>query len=333
MAKSAAAAVRNDAVGFVGTGRMGTPMVERLLGAGFSVIAWDTDKAARGRARAAGAAVARSLSDLAVRCRTVFVSLPTPQIVREVALGPAGLAAGGAVETYVDLSTCGTEAAREVGAGLKRRGIACIDAPVTGGVQRAADGTLAVIVAGAGQAVRRVRPLLECFGTIHVVGVEPGQAQTLKLINNMLGAVALVASSEAFVLGVKAGLDPDAMLAVINAGSGRNSATLDKFPRAVLTRSFDFGFPISAYCKDIHLALAEAERLGVNQWMGTTAAQWYDHARYRGGGSEDLTAIIRYIEATAGVTVAGRASKQVVRKRATRARASGRPQKKAGSRA
>jgi 2-hydroxy-3-oxopropionate reductase len=112
------------------------------------------------------------------------------------------------------------------------------------------------------------------------------------------------------VLGVKAGLDPDAMLAVINAGSGRNSATLDKFPRSVLTRTFDFGFPISLYCKDIHLALAEGERLGVNQWMGQTAAQLYDYARYRGGGSEDLTAIIRYIEAMAGVVVVGREARK-----------------------
>jgi 2-hydroxy-3-oxopropionate reductase len=93
---------------------------------------------------------------------------------------------------------------------------------------------------------------------------------------------------------------------VINAGSGRNSATLDKFPRSVLTRKFDFGFPIALYCKDIHLALAEAERLGVNQFMGSTAAQFYDYARHRGGGQEDFTAIIRYFEDMAGVRVAGR---------------------------
>lgn len=293
-------------LGFIGIGRMGAPMVRRLLRGGHSVLAWDTDPAARRRAKSAGAAIASSVRNLADRCRIVMVCLPTPQIVREVALGEQGLVQGSAIRTYVDLSTCGTDTSRAVAAGLAARSIQAVDSPVTGGVSRAADGTLAVIVSGPAAAVRTVRPMLECFGVVHVVGSEAGQAQTLKVINNLLGAVALVASSEAFVMGVKAGLDPDAMLAVINSGSGRNSATLDKFPRSVLTRSFDFGFPVELYCKDIHLALAEAERLGVNQFMGTMAAQFYDYARHRGGGKEDFTAIIRHFEDMAGVRVAGR---------------------------
>jgi len=293
-------------IGFIGVGRMGTPMVKHLLRAGYSVLAWDNDARARGRARTAGAQVARSLAEIAASCAVVMVCLPTPQVVREVALGEAGLASGQAVKLYVDLSTCGADTARDVAAALQKRGIAAVDAPVTGGVARASDGTLAVIVSGVPGAVRSVRKILDCFGEVHVVGDAPGQAQTLKVINNLLGAVALVASSEAFVMGVKAGLDPDAMLAVINSGSGRNSATLDKFPKSVLTRRFDFGFPISLYCKDIHLALAEAERLGINQWMGSAAAQFYDYARYRGGGKEDFTAIIKYFEEMAGVQVVGR---------------------------
>jgi 3-hydroxyisobutyrate dehydrogenase-like beta-hydroxyacid dehydrogenase len=301
-------------IGFVGVGRMGTPMVGHLLRAGHAVLAWDNDARARGRARTAGAQVARSLAEVAAKCGVVMVCLPTPQIVREVALGEAGLCSGQAVKIYVDLSTSGAGTARDVAAALQARGIAAVDSPVTGGVARAKEGTLAVIVSGAPASVRRVRNMLDCFGEVHVVGDAAGQAQTLKVINNLLGAVALVASSEAFVMGVKAGLDPDAMLAVINSGSGRNSATLDKFPKSVLTRSFDFGFPISLYCKDIHLALAEAERLGVNQWMGSAAAQFYDYARYQGGGTEDFTAIIKYFEAMAGVEVVGREGR--ARKRA-----------------
>jgi 2-hydroxy-3-oxopropionate reductase len=293
-------------VGFIGVGRMGTPMVRRLVRAGHAVLAWDNDPAARRRAKAAGASVARSVRDVGDHCGIAMVCLPTPQIIREVALGAEGLAQGGSLRTYIDLSTCGTDTSRAVAAGLAAKRIVAVDSPVTGGISRASDGTLAVIVSGPMAAVRSVRGLLGCFGAVHVVGREAGQAQTLKVINNLLGAVALVASSEAFVMGVKAGLDPDAMLAVINAGSGRNSATLDKFPRSVLTRKFDFGFPIALYCKDIHLALAEAERLGVNQFMGSTAAQFYDYARHRGGGQEDFTAIIRYFEDMAGVRVAGR---------------------------
>jgi 2-hydroxy-3-oxopropionate reductase len=301
-------------VGFVGIGRMGAPMVARLVGNGVSVLAWDVEPKARARARAAGALVARSLAEIGARCATVLVCLPTPKVVREVVLGAGGLVEGRAVRTCIDLSTSGVDVAREVAAGLQRRGIACVDAPVTGGVARATDGSLTVIVAGAQAHCAAAAPLLECFGTVHRVGEAPGQAQTLKLITNLLGAVALAASAEAFVLGVKAGLDADAMLGVINSGSGRNSATLDKFPRAVLTRSFDFGFPIALYCKDIHLALAEAERYGVTQWMGRTAAQLFDMARYRGGGADDLTAIVRYIEAPVGVVVAGRARRSAARK-------------------
>lgn len=301
-------------IGFVGVGRMGTPMVKHLLRAGYEVLAWDNDTRARGRARTAGAQIARSLAEVAANCSVVMVCLPTPQVVREVALGEGGLSSGQAMKLYVDLSTCGADTARDVAAVLHKRGIAAVDSPVTGGVARAIAGTLAVIVSGAPAAVRSVRKLLDCFGDVHVVGDAAGQAQTLKVINNLLGAVALVASSEAFVMGVKAGLDPDAMLAVINSGSGRNSATLDKFPQSVLTRRFDFGFPISLYCKDIHLALAEAERLGINQWMGSAAAQFYDYAHYRGGGKEDFTSIIKYFEEMAGVEVVGRKGR--IRKRA-----------------
>lgn len=303
--KSRAERAQDSAVGFIGIGRMGAPLTRRLVSGGFPVLAWDNDPAARRRARAAGADVAACARDVADRCRVVMVCLPTPAIVREVALGADGLCCGNAIEVYVDLSTCGTDTASAVAEGLAAHGIVAVDSPVTGGVSRATDGTLAVIVSGPPTAVRRARPLLDRFGTVHVVGRSAGQAQTLKVINNLLGAVALVASSEAFVMGVKAGLDPDAMLAVINSGSGRNSATLDKFPRSVLTRRFDFGFPVSLYCKDIHLGLAEAERLGVSQFMGTLAAQFYDHARHRGGGADDFTSIIRVFEDMAGVQVAG----------------------------
>lgn len=314
MAATRGSAKRKTAVGFIGVGRMGTPMVKHLVRGGFAVLAWDSDAAARRRARSAGAEIATCVQDVADRCSIVMVCLPTPSIVREVALGRGGIGDGSAVEFYVDLSTCGTDTARSVAEGLAAKGIVTVDSPVTGGVSRAADGTLAVIVSGPGSATRRVRPMLDRFGTVHVVGEQAGQAQTLKVINNLLGAVSLVASSEAFVMGVKAGLDPDAMLAVINSGSGRNSATLDKFPRSVLTRTFDFGFPVELYCKDIHLALAEAERLGVNQFMGTTAAQFYDALRYRGRGKEDFTAIIRCFEEMAGVEVVGRKARARTRK-------------------
>jgi len=282
------------------------------------VCVLDRDAAAVRRARAAGASVARSPNELASRCETVFVCLPTPDVVRKVALDGDGLVAGTSIRTYVDLSTTGTAVASEVAASLAARGIACVDSPVTGGIRGATEGTLAVIVAGAPGTVKRLRPALECFGRIYVVGPQPGQAQTLKLINNLLGAVALAASSEAFVLGAKAGLDPDVMLAVVNAGSGRSAATQEKFPRSILTRRFDHGFPIELYCKDIRLALAEADRLGITMWVGNAARQIYEHARSQDGDGKDFTSVIRTLERWAGVEVVGRKGRARAGRKAVR---------------
>src|SRR5438477_219266 len=169
------------------------------------------------------------------------VGLPLPAIVQEVALGERGVVDGLRVRTFVDLSTTGPRVAKVVAAGLKERGVTAIDAPVSGGITGAAKGTLAVMVSGPQDECERVRPILEELGKVFYVGSEPGMGQMMKLINNLLSATAVAATSEAVVLGVKAGLDPQVMIEVINSGSGRNTASADKFPRAILPRSFDYG--------------------------------------------------------------------------------------------
>jgi 2-hydroxy-3-oxopropionate reductase len=133
-----------------------------------------------------------------------------------------------------------------------------------------------------------------------VAGDRPGAAQVLKLTNNILSAVALAATAEAFVMGAKGGLDPEVMLAAVNAGSGRNSATEAKFPLAVLTRSFDYGAEMHILMKDIDLAVAQGEELGVPMWVCEAARLVFKHAMHKGAAKEDLTAIVRYIERDAG---------------------------------
>jgi len=125
----------------------------------------------------------------------------------------------------------------------------------------------------------------------------------MKLVNNLLNATALAASSEAFVLGVKAGLDPEIMLRVINKSTGRNSATLDKFPRSILPRTFDWGFSTDLMYKDVKLCLEQAETLGVPMWVGSAVRQLWSYVVGQGGGTRDFTTIIQYIEAWAGVEV------------------------------
>jgi 2-hydroxy-3-oxopropionate reductase len=299
-----------EGIGFIGVGVMGGPMAERLVGAGHRLIVHDIDAQAMQRLTSIGATAARSPKEVADRASTVFVSLPTPQIVREVALGADGVIHGKAVRTFVDLSTTGTMVEKEIAIALGKRNITPIDAPVSGGATGAKAGTLAVMVAGDAATIDQLRPLFDVFGKVFVAGALPGQAQMLKLLNNLLSLSALAMSCEAMVAGVKAGLDPDLMIAAINAGSGRNTATADKIPRAVLTRSFDFGFPISGALKDVSLAVDECQALGVPMWVGNAARQLWQYAYAQGEPKLDMTNLIRYLEKLAGgVTVKGKARK------------------------
>jgi 2-hydroxy-3-oxopropionate reductase len=239
----------------------------------------------------------------------VLISLPTPQIAREVALGDDGIIRGRAVKIFVDLSTNGSIVEKQIAKALAARGIETVDAPVSGGAAGAAKGTLAVMAAGKPRVIAGVRDLLDVFGTVFEVGRQPGQGQTMKLLNNLLSTTALAITSEAFVAGAKAGLDADMMIAVINAGTGRNSATQDKFPKSVLPRTFDFGFPISGACKDVGLAIDECQALGVPMWVGSAARELWQYAYAQGDGKQDMTTLVTYIEKWAGVQVRGKASR------------------------
>jgi 3-hydroxyisobutyrate dehydrogenase-like beta-hydroxyacid dehydrogenase len=253
---------------------------------------------------AGGARVTSSPAEVASEAETVLVSLPTPEVVREVALGTNGIVNGSNARTYVDLSTTGPKVAEQVVDGLGGKGIEVLDAPVSGGVSGAKKGTLTVMVSGPPSVFEDVKPLLEIIGRkVIYVGQRPGLAQMMKLVNNLLNATALAASSEAFVLGVKAGLNPEIMLKVFNESTGRNSATEDKFPRAILPRTFDWGFTTDLMHKDVKLCMEEAETLGVPMWVGNAVRQLWAYAVSQGGGPRDFTTIIQYIESWAGVEV------------------------------
>lgn len=285
-------------------------MARRLLERGWRLIVHDTNPAAVKALTRLGARAAKSPREVADQAQAVFVSLPSPQILRAVALGDNGVINGRAVKTLVDLSTTGSVVEKEIAKALAKRRIETVDAPISGGASGATKGTLAVMVAGSPRAVSGVRAALDVFGKVFVVGRQPGQGQMMKLLNNLLSTTAVALTSEAMVAGVKAGLDPDLMLDVINAGSGRNTATMEKFPRSVLPRTFDFGFPIAGACKDIGLAIDECQALGLPMLVGSAARQLWQFAYAQGGGKRDMTALITYIEPWAGVQVKGRAAKR-----------------------
>jgi len=290
-------------IGFIGLGNMGQPMARRLIEAGHKLVVYDTRNDAVAPLVALGAQVASSPADVADRVETVMSSLPSLAISQKVALGEGGVMHGKKVKRYVDLSTTGSRVAAEIAAGLAKKNIVQIDSPVSGGVGGANKGTLAVMVSGPQADIDAVKDALAVFGKVFIIGHKPGMAQTMKLANNFLSATAMAATSEAVAMGVKAGLDPKIMIDVINAGSGRSTASDGKFPQAVLPRTFDYGFTTALMLKDVRLCAEEARNLGTpDEVMSAVLDQW-ELTNSEFGGDSDFTVIVQMIERRAGVTV------------------------------
>jgi 3-hydroxyisobutyrate dehydrogenase-like beta-hydroxyacid dehydrogenase len=293
-------------LGFIGVGRMGGPMASRLLDAGHQLCIYDVSAEATKPFADRGAEVAGSPAEVASKVEIVLVSLPTPDIVRSVALGGnAGIINGSKVRLMIDLSTTGPGVAGEVAGQLAERRIGWVDAPVSGGVTGARAGTLAVMVSCPKKSFEEIEPVLKTFGKIFFTGEKPGLAQSAKLANNLLAATAMVATAEAMAMGVKAGLDPKVLLDIINASSGRNSATQDKFPRAILPRTFDFGFATGLSYKDVRLCIEEAEAMGVPMVVGGAVREMLAITRARFGADSDFTYIAKVLEEWAGVELRG----------------------------
>jgi 2-hydroxy-3-oxopropionate reductase len=287
--------------GYLGVGNMGQPMAEKLLDAGHSLTIYDISEAAMRPLLERQARHAASPRELADRCEIVFVSLPTLAAFRAAALGANGLVHGGAMKVLVNTCTVGVPFVKEIEQAMAARGVTVVDCPISGGPAGARAGTLSVMVAGDPATVERIRPLISLWGrTLTVAGDQPGAAQVLKLTNNILFAVSLAATSEAFVMGAKGGLDPEVMVQAINAGSGRNGATETVLPTVVLDRSFDYGAALHILMKDIDLAIAQGEELGVPMWVCQAARLVYKNAIFAGGADNDISTLVRHVERGAG---------------------------------
>ncbi|WP_024508870.1 NAD(P)-dependent oxidoreductase [Bradyrhizobium sp. ARR65] len=294
-----------ETLGFIGTGRMGGPLAGRLLDAGYSLIVYDTQSEATKPLVARGARVAASPADVASHAEIVLTSLPTPDIVKAVALGPDGIVGGDRARIIIDLSTTGPGAAKQVAEGLKSRSMTLVDAPVSGGIKGAVNGTLAVMVSCPQATYETVQPILKNFGKLFYTGDKPGVAQTAKLANNLMAAAALVITSEAVAMGVKGGVNAKVLIDIINASSGRNSASEDKFPRSVLPGTFDFGFATGLSYKDVRLCVDEAEAMGVPMVCGAVVRQMLAITNAKYGASSDFTSIAKVVEEWAGVQMRG----------------------------
>jgi 3-hydroxyisobutyrate dehydrogenase-like beta-hydroxyacid dehydrogenase len=293
-------------IGFIGLGKMGFPMARRLIEAGHRLTVFDTQKAAVDRLVALGAKAGTSPKDIADEVESVMASLPSLQASLDVATGKGGVIEGKRVKRFIDLSTVGSQMAVKIHDLLAKKNIVQIDSPVSGGVGGAEKGTLAVMVSGPRAEFEAVKAALGVIGKVFFIGEKPGSGQTMKLANNFLSATAMVATSEAVVMGVKSGLDPAVMIDVINAGSGMNTASRDKFPRSVLPRSFDFGFATGLMVKDVRLAVEEMRQLGLSMEVAEAVGRLWEVVIREEGAESDFTAAIKPIEKKAGVIVGGK---------------------------
>lgn len=290
--------------GFIGLGAIGRPIAERIAAQGEAVVYDIRDEALapfRGRA-----SVALSPADVAARADVVFGCLSTLDAYRSAITEQQGIY-GGRAKIYVHVGTTGAELVQELEAALASHGIAVLDAPITGGVARAREGTLTSMVSGARETFEQAAPLLRRYSKdVVYLGERVGAAQTMKVINNLISAANLAVASEALVMGVKAGLDPETMLQVINAGTGQNSATLTKIPNNILTRRFDYGGSLAITVKDLAAFMREAEGLGMAMPLATAVQQAYLAAAADGVEGLDMTTVIRPMEQRAGVEVGRR---------------------------
>lgn len=286
-----------EMVSFVGLGNMGNPMCKRLLEKGIRVRAHDADAGALERMCEAGATRAGSPAEAASGVDAMLLSLPNSEVVEEVVLGNGGLVEGlHPGTTIIDMSSSRPSSTRRIAMELDRRGISMLDAPVSGGVARARSGELAVMVGGERALYERYLPLLQIIGEkVFHVGAT-GAGHLAKALNNLLSATTLASATEAVLLGERAGLDPEALIEVVNVSTGRSNSTEVKFPRYILNRAFDAGFSTALYNKDVSIALETAAEEGFPMPLGEAVSQVWRRAVEAGYGPEDHTRLYSFVE-------------------------------------
>jgi 3-hydroxyisobutyrate dehydrogenase len=288
-------------LGFVGIGTMGAPMVGCLVRAGFAPVLCDADAVkARETAEGFGLAVAPDPAALAERCSVVVLMLPHSGIVRDVCMGNGApglietLAAGSVI---VDMSSSDPVETRKLGAALAAKRVTLLDAPVSGGVRRAVTGSLAILLGGDdAAAMARCVPVLEAMGTIHRTG-GLGSGHAAKALNNYVSAAGLAAACEAVIIGRRFGLEPETLVGVLNASTGRNNSTENKLAQFVLNGQFkDAGFALDLMAKDVGLAQSLAEAEGASLPGVMAAGPLWAAARDALGPGADHTEIFRYLQ-------------------------------------
>jgi len=291
-----------ERIGFIGLGQMGAPMVRNLARAGFKVAVGDANAQAVARVGAEIACEApASLAALGAACRVVITMLPDGNAVREVVLA-MNLPRDAIV---IDMSSSSPMGTRDLGRALAERGVALVDAPVSGGVKKAVDGSLSIMAGGDPATIEHVRPVLTAMGKQIFLTGPLGSGHAMKALNNYVSAAGLAAAAEAVLAGSRFGLDPAAIVAILNASTCKNNSTENKFPQFVLSRAFDSGFSLGLMVKDLRTALDVAHATGTPAPLGEACVEAWARAEQLLGGQADHTAVVKYWERLAGSEIKG----------------------------
>ncbi|MFV0295266.1 MAG: NAD(P)-dependent oxidoreductase [Hyphomicrobiaceae bacterium] len=295
-----------ETIGFIGLGSMGGGMAANLAKAGFEVVGMDLDPKRTAALAEKGGTIVATPAEVAGAASRVITMVETTAQTEDVILGSNGVLAGAKPNHAVAMmSTIDPIAAKRIHDTLKDGGISMVDAPVSGGSQRAADGSLAIICGGEKADVEGWQPAFKAMAAnqFHVGGV--GQGLALKLVNNMLIQTSTVAIAEAFVMGAKAGLDPNVMYDVIKVSTGASFALDFRVPR-FLSGDFTPGGTVDISYKDQELETAFAKALGVPLFLANVSQQVYQMARAQGLNKQDGAAIVKIYEQLAGVALGPR---------------------------
>jgi len=291
---------RKYTVGFIGIGKMGLPMASRIAAHGYPLHAYDISAAAikEFSSRVANVRAAKTLAEIGRTCKVVILMLPDSDVVNRVLFGEkdslaAHLSRGSIV---IDMSSSNPSVTREIGPQMKKTGIDFIDAPVSGGVKRAIDGSLAIMVGGDGAVIARVRPLLLTMGKVIIETGVLGSGHAMKALNNYVSAAGLLAACEALKVGADFGIAPERIIAVLNASTGKNNSTENKMMQFVVSKQFNSGFSLGLMRKDITIATDLSKRLGSKTLLGETLLKSWADAEAKLGSAADHTEIFRMLD-------------------------------------
>lgn len=284
-------------IAFIGLGNMGYPMAKRLAEAGYQLTVADLNtETVQKFCAETGSAHSAQLNSLGSKNQIIITMLPEGNAVRQVLMGDAGVVSGLQTDAILlDMSSCSPVGTRKLANELAELGFAMVDAPVSGGVVKAKDGSLAIMAGGEKAVVEKCLPILEVMGKPFLTG-GPASGHAMKAMNNFLSAGTLAISAEAVILGSKFGLDPETMINILNASTGRSNSTEHKFPNFILPRTFNSGFFLGLMAKDLRLALELAESEQTSTELLRAITKMWDNAEEQLGFHADNTEVVKYLE-------------------------------------